>query len=120
MYNHPTLIDDRNPIGKIELSNKSGLPLGVLPDKAKKNKNKEDDNDSEDSDDNISVTSTNFGEKRNRNETPDEKRERKKIAKEMKRVIIFYFFIHLLNFYLFTYYFVNTKINLKKNSKEKK
>jgi hypothetical protein len=38
----------------------------------------------------ISVISVNFGEKRAKDETPEEKRERKKVTKELRKVSVWF------------------------------
>jgi len=55
---------------KIELSKKTGAPLGVLPGKVKKEK----------------VYTDNLGVARTKQETPDEKRDRKKSIREQRKM----------------------------------
>lgn len=74
--NHPKLITEKSkkPAAQIKLSNKTGMPLGVLPTKAPKKEIEEDDGPAE-----------NLGKARSENETPEQKKERKKQQKEAKR-----------------------------------
>ena len=112
--NHPAVIIESGKVNrKIKLSKKTGIPLDVLPAKKGKaagDKEHDDDDDSDDSDDidtmryvslaritrlslspslmprrTHSTTSTNLGMARRKNETPEERRERKRLAKEAKK-----------------------------------
>ncbi|KAL6045950.1 Protein ltv1 [Balamuthia mandrillaris] len=72
LENHPTLIDDAPARKKrIELSKKTSIPLGVLPERPKKEKTKRNDN---------------LGEARTKWETPEDKKARKQRVKEMRRL----------------------------------
>lgn len=75
LENHPTLIREEPKKKKktIQLSKKTGIPIGVLPTKEKE----EEDDD---------LISENLGKKRNKNETKEEKRLRKKMIKMENRM----------------------------------
>ena len=96
------------------------MPIGFVPVPKRNNKNALDElvtgeNDNDDQDDQISyvallfllpitvtmliaslnpnrTTSTNFGERRPKNETPEERKNRKKAVKDSKKVFSFSFF----------------------------
>lgn len=76
LENHPTLIREEPKKKKktIQLSKKTGIPIGVLPTKEKE---EEEDDD---------LISENLGKKRNKNETKEEKRLRKKMIKMENRM----------------------------------
>eukprot|EP01113_Clastostelium_recurvatum_P024419 TRINITY_DN2917_c2_g1_i1.p1 TRINITY_DN2917_c2_g1~~TRINITY_DN2917_c2_g1_i1.p1 ORF type:complete len:423 (-),score=155.67 TRINITY_DN2917_c2_g1_i1:89-1357(-) len=73
LENHPRLIVEA-ATHKIQLSRKTGIPLGVLPAKERKPKQEPPPKPAE-----------NLGEARNKEETPEEKKARKKAVKEGRR-----------------------------------
>ncbi|KAG2391846.1 hypothetical protein C9374_013331 [Naegleria lovaniensis] len=79
IYNHPSVIDDAPRKKKqIKLSQKSGLPIGVI------GKQKVDMTEEKVEEDEFEEV-VNLGQARNKNETKEERKERKKKAKELKR-----------------------------------
>jgi len=73
--NHPGLIvEPSSKPQKIRLSNKTGMPLGVLPTKPSKKEVAEEEERQE-----------NLGKARGE-ETPEQKKERKRQIKEMKKI----------------------------------
>ncbi|XP_070555780.1 LOW QUALITY PROTEIN: protein LTV1 homolog [Ptychodera flava] len=89
LYNHPTTIKEppkpkpkpkpRIKPKPIELSQKTGIPKGVLPAKGAINNVSDDDSDTEES------STRPVPPPRRKNETPEEKRERKQIVKTERR-----------------------------------
>merc|ERR1712130_236547 len=94
LYNHPTVIGD-SPKPQIQLSKRTGLPVGYVGLNNNNNKNKggsnknfvlpEDKESDEGSPDAQSTVSTNLGERRPKKETAAEKAERKRVVKEMRK-----------------------------------
>ncbi|CAF0862577.1 unnamed protein product [Rotaria sordida] len=80
IYNHPKLIT-QNPINRIRLSKKTGLPLN---DNNNKIKIKESTNDDDD-DDNESTNQQTITFERKKGETSEERRTRKNAVKEIRR-----------------------------------
>ncbi|CAF3767230.1 unnamed protein product [Rotaria sordida] len=80
IYNHPKLIT-QNPINRIRLSKKTGLPLN---DNNNKIKIKESTNDDDD-DDNESTNQQTITFERKKDETSEERRTRKNAVKEIRR-----------------------------------
>ncbi|KAF0980291.1 hypothetical protein FDP41_013505 [Naegleria fowleri] len=81
IYNHPSVIDDaprKKKPKQIKLSQKSGLPIGVI------GKQKVDMSEEQVDEDDFEEV-VNLGQARNKNETKEERKERKKKAKELKR-----------------------------------
>lgn len=82
LENHPKLLDD--DLRRIKLSKKSGIALGVLPEKQSKKQLAallEDESSDEDEDD----YRPNLGKGRSKKETPAEKKARKQAIKDEKR-----------------------------------
>eukprot|EP00026_Physarum_polycephalum_P006666 Phypoly_transcript_06717.p1 GENE.Phypoly_transcript_06717~~Phypoly_transcript_06717.p1 ORF type:complete len:551 (+),score=146.95 Phypoly_transcript_06717:87-1739(+) len=82
LENHPKLIVE--PSNKIKLSKKTGMPLGVLGTRGPQKGTHQDDQDSEESQDDSSVAS-NTGKARSKDETPEQRKERKRLVKEEKK-----------------------------------
>jgi protein LTV1 len=78
LYNHPKLITEQQNNNKIKLSRKTGLPLGVLPEKDKPLKYLEK------MDHKITRILPDIP-KREKDETKEEKKERKRLVKEHRR-----------------------------------
>ena len=79
IYNHPSIIDDRpGRKKKIVLSEKSGMPIGVV------GKQQVDLNEEEIDEDDFEEVQ-NLGEARKKGETKEEKKERKQKMKELKQ-----------------------------------
>ncbi len=78
IYNRPLIISDKGETKKIKLSQKTGLPLGILPEKPKPQKHLEL------IDHKISKILPSLS-KRDQNETKEEKKARKNAVKEYRR-----------------------------------
>jgi protein LTV1 len=74
--NHPKLIIDKK---KVKLSNKTGIPLGVLEEKKPKTEEEEEADEQD--------LAENMGAARIKDETQDEKKERKKFVKMYKKMM---------------------------------
>jgi len=77
LANHPLMIESSKP-KSIELSKKTGLPLGVLPSRYDRDEDADDDDDEFDE----TSVSVNKGVARNKKESKEEKRARKATVKQ--------------------------------------
>jgi hypothetical protein len=105
--NNKNIIENnKNKIKVIKLSKKTGLPILDQEEEEKNNDNNNNNNnknnksnknfddfeeDEDDSDGNEAGEDLTWISTRNKNETPEEKRNRKKMLKERKNVLIFIF-----------------------------
>eukprot|EP00003_Mantamonas_plastica_P022573 TRINITY_DN386_c1_g1_i2.p1 TRINITY_DN386_c1_g1~~TRINITY_DN386_c1_g1_i2.p1 ORF type:complete len:485 (-),score=255.23 TRINITY_DN386_c1_g1_i2:808-2262(-) len=90
--NHPKLIDDIVPKKQKIKLDKRGFPMGVLEARRQQKKEEEEEQEEDDEedyesgdDDDWSVATVNRGEKRDKNETAEEKRLRKKAVKAARK-----------------------------------
>lgn len=87
LENHPSLINDKGPSKRIRIDPKTGMPVLVeVARKQKKMQVEEESEEEDDDDEEEGDLAENKGAPREKQETPEEKRARKKAIKEAKKV----------------------------------
>ena len=84
IYNHPKLIEEesRRPLPKkYELHKRTGIPIGVFDKKSEEDGDEEEDLEDED----IVIEAVVLNNVRNKGETPEERKQRKKDVKEQRK-----------------------------------
>merc|ERR1712198_761281 len=80
IYNHPKLIQEERKVKKFDLHKRTGIPIGVFKDSKQEEINEQDMKS--DKDENDTVVLNNI---RNKCETPEERKQRKKEVKEQRK-----------------------------------